>query len=144
MKTSTAVRLADVNVLLALAWPNHQFHDLAVARFSDPRQAWATCAITELGFIRLSSNPAVGLGSKTPAEAAAILESMTGDRAHRYFDTLASPATSTPWNTLLGHRQVTDAYLLQIAKRHRAVLLTFDARLSALGGEYVELLSPTI
>jgi predicted nucleic acid-binding protein len=123
---------------------NHQFHRLSVARFSNPRMRWATCAVTELGFIRLSSNPATGLGSKTPAEAASLLRTMTRDKGHRYFEALPSPAAGGQWNVLLGRRQVTDAYLLEIAKRNRAVRLTFDARLRALDSDHVEVLSPRI
>ena len=52
--------LLDVNTLLALAWPNHQFHRPVVARLDQrPPPRWATCALTQLGFVRLSSNPAI-------------------------------------------------------------------------------------
>lgn len=47
--------LIDVNALLALAWPTPMH---AVAEdwfFALGRTAWATCTVTELGFIRLSS-----------------------------------------------------------------------------------------
>ena len=44
----------------------------------------------------------------------------------------------------MGHRQVTDAYLIEIAKQNGAVLLTFDTKLRALGSEVVELLSPRL
>jgi len=138
--------LADVNVLLALAWPNHQFHRLATARFRDPAQRWATCALTELAFIRLSSNPATGLGSKRPGEAAALLAAMTQDPPHRFLSEL--PAASHEgfeyiWSLLAGHQQVMDAYLMLLALHHGAVLLTFDSRIAALAPERsVEVLYP--
>jgi predicted nucleic acid-binding protein len=60
MKTeSSSLLLLDVNVLLALAWPNHQFHAAALRELQPRRGRWATCALTQLGFIRLSSNPAL-------------------------------------------------------------------------------------
>lgn len=51
--------LLDTNVLLALAWPNHQHHGTAQRWFKrEAPRGWATCALTQLGFVRLSSNPA--------------------------------------------------------------------------------------
>ena len=85
MKTDSRILLADVNVLLALAWPNHQFHPEAIYRFSDSTQPWATCALTQLAFVRLSSNPATGLGAKTPAEAEALLRVMTMEPSMFFF-----------------------------------------------------------
>ena len=43
--------LLDVNALLALAWPNHQFHTAVLTRLEQqPVPRWATCALTQLGF----------------------------------------------------------------------------------------------
>src|SRR5512137_2417140 len=86
--------LLDVNVLVALAWPNHQFHRLARGRLERSREPWATCALTQLGFIRLSSNPAVVGISKTPLEAAALLAQFLRDPQHVYLDSLPAPAAS--------------------------------------------------
>lgn len=41
--------LPDVNVLIALAWPNHVFHDEARRRMERERGTWATCVVTQLG-----------------------------------------------------------------------------------------------
>jgi len=57
-KESSDLLLLDINVLLALAWPNHQLNRRARKRFISSSERWATCAVTQLGFIRLSSNPA--------------------------------------------------------------------------------------
>ena len=49
--------LPDVNVLVAIAWPEHTFHASAVAWFdAHADNGWATCPITELGFLRISAN----------------------------------------------------------------------------------------
>ena len=85
MKTDSRILLADVNVLLALAWPNHQFHPEAIYRFVDPAQQWATCALTQLAFVRLSLNPATGPGAKGPAESEALLRVMVADSRHVFF-----------------------------------------------------------
>ena len=55
-----AVSLLDINVLLALAWPTHVHHAAAHRWFSGSASlAWASCPLTQLGFVRLSMQPAV-------------------------------------------------------------------------------------
>lgn len=136
MKTeSSSLLLLDVNVLLALAWPNHQFHAAALQELQSRRDRWATCALTQLGFIRLSSNPAAIPTAKGPAEAASLLEAMVADPLHVYLESLPSPVAKDCRGALggiLGSRQVTDAYLLMLARRNRAIFVTFDTRLEGL------------
>jgi uncharacterized protein len=135
-KASSDLLLLDVNVLLAIAWPNHQFHAAAIASLSSQNR-WATCALTQLGFIRLSSNPAVVATAKSPYEATALLARLVADSLHVYVDSLPAPA-SEHWRDafakLLGHQQVTDGYLLRLAAANNAVLVTFDRRLESLAG----------
>ena len=136
MKTeSSNLLLLDVNVLLALAWPNHQFHTAAVRELQPRRGRWATCALTQLGFIRLSSNPAAIPTAKSPAEAAALLEALVADPLHVYLESLPSPVAQgcrEAFPRILGSRQVTDAYLLMLARRNRAIFVTFDTKLEGL------------
>jgi len=103
--------LLDVNALLALAWPNHQFHAAILARLEQRRlPQWATCALTQLGFVRLSSNPKVVGVQKTPAEAVGLLAELTRDQQHVYLENLPPlPRTESVFRHLLGHQQVTDA-----------------------------------
>jgi len=134
-KESSSLLLLDVNVLLALAWPNHQFHVASLRALQSRRDRWATCALTQLGFIRLSSNPAAIPTAKGPAEAAALLEAMVADPLHVYLESLPSPVAKgcrEAFARILGCRQVTDAYLLLLARRNRAIFVTFDARLEGL------------
>jgi hypothetical protein len=143
-KASSRLLLLDVNVLVALAWPNHQFHAAAIRRLERSRDRWASCALTELGFIRLSSNPAAVTPAKRPAEAAALLKMLKQDPLHVYLDSLPSPAGDKVmggFERIFGSKQVTDAYLLALARQHRARLLTFDARLRALGEPETEVIS---
>lgn len=136
-KASSDLLLLDVNVLLAIAWPNHQFHATAIAALSAGNR-WATCALTQLGFIRLSSNPAVVAPAKSPHAAAGLLERLVADSLHVYLDSLPAPA-SEKWREafarVLGHQQVTDAYLLKLAAANGAVLVTFDRRLESIAGD---------
>src|SRR5215213_6006709 len=103
--------LLDVNALLALAWPNHQFHTAIVERLEQrPMPQWATCALTQLGFVRLSSNPTIVGVRKTPAEAVGLLADLIRDQQHVYLENLpALPQTASVFRKLLGHQQVTDA-----------------------------------
>jgi hypothetical protein len=137
--------LLDVNVLLALAWPNHQFHAPARTWFvADAPRGWSTCAITQLGFVRLSSNPRFTPLAKTPAEALVLLEQLIATPRHRYLDDAPAPA-APPFRDLatrlMGPNQVTDAFLLATALHHGVPLVTFDARLRHLdpGGSVVVL-----
>ncbi len=138
--------LLDVNALLALAWPNHQFHDLVLARLArHPVSPWATCALTQIGFVRISSNPKIMEIRKTPAEAVGLLADLTSDPKHVYLDALPSvPHSAHLFRHLYGHQQVTDAYLLGIAEANNAVLLTLDRRIAPHEGAqaHLEILGP--
>lgn len=128
--------LLDVNVLLALTWPNHQFHISARTWFvAEAVRGWSTCATTQLGFVRLSSNPRFTPLAKTPAEALALLEQLIATSRHRYLDGAPAPA-APPFRDLaarlMGPNQVTDAFLLATALHHSVPLVTFDARLKHL------------
>lgn len=127
--------LLDVNALLALAWPNHQFHTAVVARLEQrPISRWATCALTQLGFVRLSSNPKIIEVRKTPAEAIDLLADLTRDQQHVYLDILpAVPLVARLFRHIVGHQQVTDAYLLGVAEANGATLLTLDQRIAPPG-----------
>ena len=124
--------LLDVNALMALAWPNHQFHRTVVARLErQPPPRWATCALTQLGFVRLSSNPAIVGVRRAPSQAVDLLTELVRDRRHRYLETCPSlPSVAARFRRLLGHQQVTDAYLIAVAAANDAVLLTLDRRLT--------------
>ena len=125
--------LLDVNVLLALAWPNHQYHADARSWFSRRHSfGWSTCALTELGFIRISSNPAFTEHARTPEEALHLLAALTAVKGHRYLGELPAPSElDRVWQSVRGHRQTTDVYLAAVALHHDTKLGTFDHKLFA-------------
>lgn len=126
-----AAALLDTNVLLALAWPNHQFHPAAHGWFrGHSRGGWATCATTELSFVRLSSNPAYTEGAVSPSEAADLLKRMCALAGHSFWK---SPAAREPeiYRRAIGHQQVMDAWLVEAARQYAGKLVTFDRRLEA-------------
>ena len=123
----SSLLLLDVNALLALGWREHQAHSAVVERLHD-RQRWASCNITQLGFIRVSSNPGVFHQPTEPAEAARFLATLTQDPLHLFIQLTPEP-TEVPWPTRSGYKQTTDVYLIELAERSNATLLTFDLRL---------------
>lgn len=125
------VALLDVNVLLSLAWPTHQHHQAAHRWFStDAKRGWATCALTQLAFVRLSSNPAYTADAVPPQSAAALLARLTSHAHHRFLGELPPVAVEGLRHTT-GHQQVMDAYLVSLARLFEGRVVTFDARLRA-------------
>lgn len=132
--------LLDVNALVALAWDTHVHHQAVTAWFDGRDAPWATCPISEAGFVRVSANPKVLTGALGVAEARDVLRELRGVGEHRFVVNDVSPADSDV-PAVSGHQQVTDAVLLTVARRAGVHLVTFDAALAALaGGHGVELL----
>ena len=147
MKKASKPVLLDVNVLVALAWESHPFHSVAREWMERQQGPWFTCALTQLGFIRLSANPAVTKVVVTPSQAARLLSLMTQDAYHQFASELIPVQASAAidvFDRTLGSQQVTDAYLLAIAAQHGACFLTLDSRLNALaeGVADLEVLRP--
>lgn len=124
-----------MNVLVALAWPNHVHHAPAHRWFGANREhGWATCPLTESGFVRVSSNRRAIPEACTPAEAIALLGRIRALAGHVFWADDISPADrhATPFKRVAGYRQVTDAHLLALAIRHGGALATFDRGLAEL------------
>ena len=129
------VALLDVNVLVALAWPNHVHHEFAHAWFAaNQRHGWATCPVTQSGFVRVSSNSHVIPEARTPREAIRLLRQIVAFRGHVFWsdDTSLAHSKFVAVERLVGHGQVTDAHLLALALRRDGRLATFDKGVSAL------------
>ena len=127
--------LLDVNVLIALAWPNHVHHDAARSWFTERRRSgWATCPLTEAGFVRVSCNASAVQRTVTPREAIALLRRLRHLEAHSFW-VLESSMVELPDEVLAriqGYRQITDAVLLAAAMRRGGELATFDTGLASL------------
>ena len=123
--------LLDVNLLLALAWPNHQHHAVSVRWFAAREgEPWSTCALTELAFVRLSSNPAFTAEAKDPVTAVSLLEAMTAHAHHRFLQELPRVTASDRWAHVGSAKATTDAYLVMVAAHHGVQLATLDGRLA--------------
>jgi uncharacterized protein len=121
--------LLDVNVLVALFDPDHVHHELAHDWFADHRaEGWATCPMTENGFVRVLSHPVYKSVVARPAELIARLRRFCGSGHHQFWPDAVSLSDETLFDTTLvgGARQVTDVYLLGLAQKRGGRLATFD------------------
>jgi len=134
--------LLDVNALVALAWDSHVHHTTMREWFAANRsKGWATCPITESGFVRVSSNPKVLPSPIGVAAAREVLTALRAVEGHRFLVDDVSICDDDV-AAIVGHRQVTDAHLLTLARRQGVALVTFDTALAVLaGGQGVELLA---
>lgn len=133
--------LLDVNVLVALAWPNHVHHVLSISWFQEHSSwGWATSPVTQSGFVRVSSNARVIPEAKTPAEALLLLERIVSMPDHRFWkdDVSLVDSKTIAKERLVGHGQVTDAHLLALAIRHEGRLATLDAGVARIVPEGFE------
>lgn len=124
--------LLDVNVLIALLDAAHVHHTLAhrwLEREIGP--GWASCPMTQNGCIRIMSQPGYP-GALRGAEVAERLAEAAAGPAHEFWpdDVNLLDGKAVDWNRVLGHRQITDAYLLALAVRHGGRLVTFDRRIA--------------
>jgi toxin-antitoxin system PIN domain toxin len=127
--------LLDVNVLVALMWPAHEGHQRAQEWFAkNAKNGWATCPLTQAGFVRILSNPAFSSDAVAPQEALKLLSANLKHPSHRFWpdDVTFAEAVEPIQKQIVGHQQVTDAYLLGLALRRKAKLTTMDRGMSAL------------
>ena len=127
--------LPDVNVLLALVWPRHASHDAAHAWFAKSgKQAWATNALTQLGVLRLLTNPAVTQAAVSAETALDVLSEATSHAGHEFWPLNREvAAVLKPMAAKVrGHRQWTDALLLGQAMERRGLIVTFDSGVKQL------------
>jgi uncharacterized protein len=123
-----SVALLDVNVLIALAWPNHVHHGAAHRWFEASSSAgWATTPVTELGFVRVSSNKNVIPGAATPGAALGVLRALCSLPGHEFWsDSARLVEPPFPIDRLGTHKQLTDVHLVALAATRKGTLVTFD------------------
>ena len=120
--------LFDVNVLIALIDPGQVHHDRAHAWWAEHREAgWASCPITQIGLVRVLSQPRYPNAVSTP-EAVRCLQKAVSQNEHAFWPDDVSPSDAQRIDSerVLGPRQVTDVYLLSLAVQNGGRLATFD------------------
>lgn len=126
--------LLDVNVLVALIDPAHVQHDRAHDWFAAKgRKAWATCPLTENGVLRVVGHARYPNSPGTPAAVAGLLSVLLALGGHEFWpdDITLFDSRRIDAKRLLDSGQVTDAYLLALARARGGQLATFDRRLVA-------------
>ena len=142
------VYLLDVNVLLALSDPMHLHHDAAHAWFSTRGQsAWATCPITENGFVRIASHPSYPNRPGDVPVVLNILRQLCAREGHFFWSAEISIRELLQPEISLLQKHITDAFLLGLAAHKGGKLATFDQRIPieavAGGQDALELLVHT-
>ena len=141
-----ATALLDVNVLIALLDPQHVHHELCHGWFASRSDApWASCAITQNAVLRILGNPRYPNSPGPPASVVPHLDSLVGHPNHQFWESnpslLCQPFIER--SALVDHAQITDLYLLALAKHHCGTLATLDQRIQVKEGEQgLELIRP--
>ena len=123
--------LFDVNLLLALFDPSHLSHETAHRWFGVEKRAWASCPVTEAGFVRVASQPKYPGRIGSADEVLERLEIFRKGTDHRFWAEGFSLADSARvrLDGSIAPNHLTDLYLLALAVRHGGKLATFDARI---------------
>jgi len=129
--------LLDVNVLLALHWPGHDSHRMAMEWFErEGEKSFAICPMTEAGFVRVLTNAAFTGTKVEMPEAKGALARLGQIKGYRFwpmnggFLEVVLPLE----RRLFSHRQVTDACLLGLAIERKGSLATLDRAIRHLAG----------
>ncbi len=121
--------LLDVNVLIAAVWVTHSEHVRADTWVQ--KKQLATCPITELGFLRISTHPKAL--KATMADARKLLEDFHSQMAPVFAADELKPLKSKPGSS----DEVTDLYLADLAASRGMKLATFDANLRHPAAELI-------
>ena len=121
--------LLDINILIALADPDHEHHVKAESFFlANHNLGWATCPITENGFVRIISSASYPRGPDNTDAACAILKQLCAHEGHRFWpDDLSLRSASF----LPASKHLTDHYLLSLAMHRQGKLATLDRHINA-------------
>ena len=125
--------LLDANVLIALVVSDHVHHDAAEAWLTSATTRIATCPITQGSLLRLLIRK-----GQSAATAQAVVSAVAGTPSHEFWPDGVSYG-DVPMNGVIGHRQVTDAYLAQLARTHGGRMASFDQGLAKLHSDVVDL-----
>jgi predicted nucleic acid-binding protein len=116
--------LLDVNVLLGCGWKSHADHPAFLGWLLQVND-WATCPLTESGFMRISMTIAYQATFDDARKSLATLRTLRG---HRF---LSDDVDAALLPVLSSYKDTTDAHLVTLAKRHGLKLATLDGTLIA-------------
>lgn len=128
--------LLDGNVLTALTISSHVMHERAVAWFYAKSRGFATCAVTEGTLLRMHMMSAPDSSAEAAWRTLSLLRQMVG----YHFWEEGFSYEEVPHRKLQGHRQVTDAWLAELARRRQGRLATLDQGLAQIHADAVDLI----
>ncbi|MGH2536309.1 MAG: TA system VapC family ribonuclease toxin [Candidatus Promineifilaceae bacterium] len=139
--------LLDVNLLLALSDPMHVHHDVAHRWFKQTgRLAWATCPLTENGFVRIASHPRYPNRPGGVEFVLDLLRQFCAVEGHHFWAEGVSIRRALGSDVIITSDQVTDVYLLALAAHRGGKLATLDRSIPAAavpgGAAALELIEP--
>jgi len=129
--------LLDANVLIALTDTDHTSHERATAWFEQSGGYFATCPITQGALLRFLLRAKAGT---TVIEAKGFLSRLVSLEGHEFWPDSVS-FLDLPEAGVFGYRQVTDAYLVALARRHKGKLASLDRALAAIHAPTVVLVA---
>ena len=118
------VHLLDANVLIALIVAEHEHHDRATAWLSRADQ-FAVCPIVEGALLRFL----LRMGESIATATAVLTGIRASSRCLFWPDSISY--LDIDGSTVVGHRQVTDSYLVGLARARGGRLATLDTALAA-------------
>jgi toxin-antitoxin system PIN domain toxin len=122
--------LLDIDLVLALSDPMHIHHESAHRWFAEKGQkAWATCPVTENGFIRIASHPNYPNRPGDVTAVLAILHQLCEASGHHFWTEDLSILQILQPDAIIAHTQITDVYLLGLAVRKGGKLASLDQRI---------------
>jgi toxin-antitoxin system PIN domain toxin len=127
--------LLDANVLIALVVTEHVHHDAAAEWLSGTEDEFATCPITQGSLARFLLR-----AGQSAAAARDVIRGIENAPRHEFWSARVSFA-DVELSGVIGHRQVTDAYLAQLARSYDGQLATLDGGLAHLHSDVAVLIS---
>lgn len=128
--------LLDANVLIALIVAEHVHHDAAAVWLAGSDADFATCPITQGSLVRFLLH-----SGQTAGTARSIVRALETSERHTFWPDDIS-FTDVDVTGIVGHRQVTDAYLAHLTRKNDGRLATLDTGLAHLHSD-VAILIPT-
>lgn len=127
--------LLDANVLIALLVDDHVHHKAAANWFVETPDRFATCPSTEGSLLRLLLR-----NGRDSEYGHQVITALAGSGRHEFWPDALS-YRDVRLRGVIGHRQVTDAYLAQLARDREGRLATFDQGLAVLHADVAELVA---
>lgn len=123
------ITLLDINVLIGLVDQASQHHAAATEYLRSVRiSGWATCPLTENGFLRILGNPNYPGGPGSTDAARGLFSGLVGYPGHQFWADDLTLTNPDGFPTLPPSKDLTDLYLLALAVKHGGRFATFDRR----------------